>query len=194
MRPQKGVPISPLSSTPAHRLDRRLPAEILMHHQRHAGLARRPRPSPWRRRASARTASGRSPARLWAAAISTSARWLCDGGGDVDEIEPLGGKHLPPHRCSAARCRTGRRRSSAAPDRGRRSRRSSAPSTSLPGMHLVDREEAAADQRSAQVPPCSTRLCHLHQGHALLQPALRLVDDDGDDDDEALDHHLPEGR
>src|SRR5262245_3026768 len=38
----------------------------------------------------------------------------------------------------------------------------------------------------------STHLRHLHQRHAALQPALRLVDHDRDDDDEALDHHLPE--
>src|SRR6478752_1787629 len=40
----------------------------------------------------------------------------------------------------------------------------------------------------------STRLCHLHEGNALLQAALRLVDDDSDDDHQALNDHLPERR
>ena len=110
---------------------------------------------------------------------------------DIDEIEPLRLEHLFGVRISSCDAELVTREleplgfmsQMAAID---------APFDIAPGIELIDGEKTAANERAPEAPPCSAQLRHLHQRHALLQPALGLVDHHGDDDDKALDHHLPE--
>ena len=119
IRPKCGVPIRPSPISSRELAQRRLEAEVLVHHQRHAGRSRRPRPSPRNRPGSGRTAF---------------ARWSAPSGGrefdqrpvrghrgrDVDEVGLRARAAWSRRRCNARRHRSAWRHSRPWPGRGRR--------------------------------------------------------------------------
>ena len=117
----------PSSMTPAHCHHRLLPAEILMHHERHAGLCGRPHHAP--------SASSRLAAKgFWTNRRNAVPRgelhqWTVRGQrrDDVDEVRLLAAEHFLRIGIVARNPEVPRRLRPPSPRRGRRPRRARRP-------------------------------------------------------------------